>query len=70
MHETKTCPRCQQPFACKPGNISNCQCNGIKLTEEEKAFIADRYEDCLCINCLQNLKDKYVFFKEKYRIGQ
>jgi len=70
MHETKTCPRCQQPFACKPGHISACQCNGIKLTEEEKAFIADRYDDCLCINCLQQLKDKYVFFKEKYRIGQ
>jgi hypothetical protein len=70
MHETKTCPRCQQPFECKPGHISACQCNGIQLTEEEKAFIADRYDDCLCINCLRSLKDKYVFFKEKYRIGQ
>jgi hypothetical protein len=70
MHETKICPRCEQPFECKPGNISACQCNSIVLTEEEKAFIASRYEDCLCINCLTNLKNKYVFFKEKYRIGQ
>lgn len=70
MHETKKCPRCSEPFECKPGNISACQCYGIRLSEEEKAFIADRYDDCLCHNCLINLKDKYVFFKEKYRIGQ
>lgn len=69
-HELKPCPRCGQAFACKPGNITECQCFGINLTEEEKAFIAEKFDDCLCRNCLLDLKNKYVFFKEKYRIGQ
>jgi hypothetical protein len=50
--ETKHCPRCQAPFECKVGNISQCQCNGIQLAAEDKAFIAANYADCLCRNCL------------------
>jgi hypothetical protein len=52
------------------GNIAQCQCSSIVLSEEEKAFIADRYQDCLCLGCLLDLQNKYTFFKEKYRIGQ
>lgn len=50
--ETKYCPRCQTPFECRVGNIPQCQCNGIRLTAEDKAFIAANYTDCLCRNCL------------------
>ena len=66
MHEVKSCPRCQQFFECKVGSITQCDCALVHLSEEEKAFIADRYKDCLCISCLRDLKDKYIFFKEKY----
>jgi hypothetical protein len=66
LHEPKTCPRCGQPFACRVGDVANCQCSSVTLTIEERAFIEDRYEDCLCINCLKDLKNKYVFFKEKF----
>jgi hypothetical protein len=65
-HEAKQCARCRQPFECKAGSITQCNCTQICLSEEEKAFIADRYEDCLCLACLQDLKNKYLFFKEKY----
>jgi hypothetical protein len=65
-HEAKGCPRCHQPFECKAGSITQCNCTQIHLSEEEKAFIADRYEDCLCLSCLKDLKNKYLFFKEKY----
>jgi hypothetical protein len=34
------------------GNIPECQCSGIKLTADDKAFIAAHYTDCLCRNCL------------------
>jgi hypothetical protein len=50
--ETKHCPRCQAPFECRVDNISQCQCSGIQLTAEDKAFIAANYTDCLCRNCL------------------
>lgn len=67
-HEAKNCPRCQQPFECKVGDISHCQCNGIQLTEEERSFIEQRYSDCLCRSCLEALKNKYTLFKEKYHL--
>ncbi len=65
-HEVKTCSRCNNVFECKAGDISNCQCRHVELTAEERAFIEDRYNDCLCANCLLQLKNRYMLFKEKY----
>jgi hypothetical protein len=65
-HETKTCPRCKQDFECKPGNVTQCQCYGIELTAELQEYIAQRYHDCLCRNCLQYLQVELNLFKEKY----
>ncbi len=65
-HETKSCPRCKQPFECKPGNITQCQCYGITLTGEQKIYIEQRYSDCLCRNCLEYLQQELHLFKEKY----
>jgi cysteine-rich CWC protein len=64
-HEQKICPRCSHKFECKLGSITECQCYGISLTAEETAFIESRYDDCLCRNCLIELKDRYVAFREK-----
>ena len=55
-HEEKLCPRCKAAFECKVGDITHCQCYGIGLTAEEKAFLEERYSDCLCRNCLLELK--------------
>jgi hypothetical protein len=65
-HETKTCARCQQAFECKMGDISHCHCKDVQLTLEELAFIESRYVDCLCHQCLLDLKNKTVLFREKY----
>lgn len=70
VHEPKICPRCSQEFVCKVGDIANCQCSSISLSAEERAFVEDRYQDCLCINCLKDLKNKYVFFSEKFLEGK
>jgi hypothetical protein len=66
MHEEKICPRCGNGFECKLGSITECQCSGISLNDEERAFIEERYDDCLCRSCLVELKSRYIFFKEKY----
>jgi len=66
MHETKKCPRCNNPFECKPGNITQCQCYAVKLTEEQRAYIDQRYQNCLCENCLVYLSVELNFFKERY----
>ncbi len=66
-HETKSCPRCQKGFECKPGNITQCQCYGITFTEEEKKHVAENYNDCLCRDCLTAIKHeaRYQPVKEK-----
>jgi len=66
LHELKICERCNNTFECKAGDITHCQCTGIQLTVEERAFIEDRYADCVCANCLLQLKNRYILFKEKY----
>ncbi len=59
-YEEKLCPRCNCLFECKPGNITQSQCYGISLTETEKQVIETKYADCLCINCLHELKNEAV----------
>ncbi len=65
-HEEKKCSRCKSVFECKSGSITQCQCNGIQLSEEERIYIEAKYEDCLCIECLYYLQREYVQFKEKH----
>ena len=64
-HEVKSCPRCQSGFECRVGDIINCQCYGIQLSAEEETFIQSNYQDCLCRNCLLQLKSRYLAFVEK-----
>lgn len=68
-HEQKTCPRCQQSFECKVGDVLHCQCYGISFSETAKAYIADRYPDCLCRNCLLELQQNTVLFTEKHSLN-
>jgi hypothetical protein len=65
-HEEKYCPRCRGAFECKVGDITQCQCFGVGLTPEEKTFLEERYDDCLCRACLMELKQRRVLFKEKF----
>ncbi len=55
-HENKNCPRCNQVFECRAGNVLQCMCYGISFTAEEIAFMEKAYADCLCMDCLQELK--------------
>ncbi len=65
-HEQKYCPRCNKSFECKVGSIHLCQCSEIELTVEEKYFIQLKFDDCLCINCLYQLKE--IFRKADNKI--
>lgn len=65
-HAAKNCPRCNKPFECKAGNITQCHCFDIKLKPELKAWLEQRYHDCLCPDCLKHLQQEMNLFKEKY----
>ncbi len=66
-HETKYCPRCNEAFECKPGNITQCQCYGLTFSDTEKDYISNTYNDCLCRNCLNTIKyeTRYSGVKKK-----
>ena len=66
QHEKKHCPRCRAEFECNPGNIIHCQCYGFKLGDELKAYLEQKYDDCLCRNCLEYLSVELNLFKERY----
>jgi len=64
QHETKTCSRCKQPFECKAGSITLCQCFAVKLSEEERNYLAKQFDDCVCADCLQQLKKEIAASKK------
>lgn len=55
---TTECPRCHTSFTCRAGDIANCECNTVTLTDAERAYIAERYSDCLCARCMREVKDE------------
>jgi len=59
QHEEKICPRCQAQFECKVGSINLCQCQTVSLNTAETDYIQNQFEDCLCANCLFELKKEY-----------
>jgi Cysteine-rich CWC len=67
-HEQKNCPRCENVFECKVGDVANCQCSQFKLDAGEIAFIEELYDDCLCISCIHELRRRYIHFVNKYMI--
>lgn len=56
----KQCPRCHKNFICNKDNVLICQCNQIELNKNEKAYIASQFNDCLCLDCLKELKKEFL----------
>jgi hypothetical protein len=63
-HEQKYCPSCNAPFTCKVGDIANCGCTRVKLSDETRAFLAKTHFDCLCPDCLSKVNDKVKAAKQ------
>ncbi len=54
-HEEKYCIKCNNPFTCKMGDIANCQCNSVQITEATRNFLTHTNFDCLCKDCLVHI---------------
>lgn len=48
----KNCNRCKSLFQCKVLDIKNCDCTVLNLTALQRKFLAERFEECVCLNCL------------------
>ena len=53
----KVCPRCGAHFVCTHDAL--CQCVGIDLTENARAYLRTHYSDCLCRTCLQEISRQF-----------
>jgi len=51
----RICPRCAEPFICRNDDIIHCECVNVPLSAEDRAYIAERYDTCLCVGCLKIL---------------
>ncbi|WP_072032145.1 cysteine-rich CWC family protein [Crocinitomix catalasitica] len=49
----KKCSKCQSPFNCNVNDIKACHCSQVKLTPEILAEIKEKYDNCLCNDCLR-----------------
>ena len=58
-HESKTCPNCTHTFECKTNNIQTCQCETVDLTQAQRDYIATQFDDCLCAECLNDLRTEF-----------
>ena len=65
-HEASCCPRCNNTFECKVGNITQCQCYGILLSLEERAYVDTLFTDCVCSQCLLQMKNDFIHFKNQF----
>ncbi len=51
-----TCPMCGQEFTC--GLSAACWCAARVVREEVRAWLAARYESCVCSACLDRLVEE------------
>ncbi|HEV8515926.1 MAG TPA: cysteine-rich CWC family protein [Cyclobacteriaceae bacterium] len=62
-HEQKFCQRCKASFECKVGSIALCQCSSIILDDNERDYIRENFNDCLCVKCMKEIKSEFHFKK-------
>ena len=48
--KNKICPSCKKEFICL--HNKNCWCMKYTISENNRAYLAMHYIDCLCENCL------------------
>ncbi|WP_461396789.1 cysteine-rich CWC family protein [Flavitalea sp.] len=61
----KVCERCGRGFICRAGKIKECQCSQVQLSDAERIFISEQFRNCLCKDCLEDLKTKFVLWNSK-----
>ena len=58
--ESNTCPRCHTAFTCRADEIHLCQCSVVTLNDDERKYISERFDGCLCANCMKEMQQEYL----------
>jgi hypothetical protein len=57
LREPSVCEACGGPFICG-AKLSGCWCAEIQLSDETRAELKARYNNCLCRECLERLSNR------------
>jgi hypothetical protein len=52
------CPECGKSFHCSKSG--KCWCYEVQLSPEKLAWIGEKYESCLCPDCLKKIAEKAI----------
>jgi hypothetical protein len=58
FEKEKRCGKCGRTFGC--GGLTGCWCRDVKLDAAALAALKERYDDCLCPDCLTALAARGV----------
>jgi hypothetical protein len=53
FEKQKRCSKCGLTFEC--GGLLGCWCRDVKLDRAALAALKERYDDCLCPDCLNKI---------------
>jgi hypothetical protein len=56
LNQPSVCEACGAPFNCG-AKLSGCWCSEIKLSDETRVELKERYSGCLCRECLEHLSE-------------
>ena len=59
------CPRCGKAFPCRADDIAACGCSQITISEAMRERLAERYDRCVCPDCLRELSANPSLLREK-----
>jgi hypothetical protein len=57
LRKSQTCPACGESFACELSLAKGCWCAEVKLSDETRQQLRERYSDCLCRACLEQAEN-------------
>jgi hypothetical protein len=67
--DTKICPSCDASFICTGGE--DCWCEKVRINKKEMLIIMQKYNDCLCPDCLKKYEEGQGTRDEgQYEIGK
>jgi hypothetical protein len=53
LREPSVCEACGEQFGCG-ATLAGCWCSELKLSDETRAELRERYQSCLCRTCLES----------------
>ncbi len=56
LEEKEICPRCHHKFQCSKSN--KCWCFEIGLDSNQLENLNEKFESCLCPNCIEEIKNQ------------